>query len=304
VDSLVAEWAARQFGVIARWQLLELGLGVKAIAYRVAIGQLHVIHEGVYAVGHPRIGRDGRLMAAVLAFPLGAVLSHRTAAEVWGLLGPTSTRAHVTSGHRSFHGKPDLVLHRVRSLDPALTTEVDGIPVTTVARTLLDLAGARDLHPLRRAWEGAQRRSLLDVRAVADLCDNSPGRRIKPLRALIAEATDAPDTRSEFEDRFTDFLSDRPDIPKPVRNVLIHGYVADAHFPGTGLIVELDGEQWHWHRREQDSERDADLFLAGYFTYRVTWRALTRTPDEVAETLRRLLRTAQSPTRAARAGGA
>jgi hypothetical protein len=74
-------------------------------------------------------------MAAVLAFPLGAVLSHRSAAEVWAILPPTSTRAHVTSPHRGFHGKPDLVLHRVRSLDPALTTEVDGLPVTTGAQS-------------------------------------------------------------------------------------------------------------------------------------------------------------------------
>jgi very-short-patch-repair endonuclease len=169
---------------------------------------------------------------------------------------------------------------------------------------LLDLAGGRDLTLLRRAWEGAQRLELLDVDAVIWTCANSPGRRIKPLKALIDEATDAPDTRSEFEDLFTDFLREHPDLPMPQRNVLIEGYVADAYFPGTGLIVELDSREWHWHRREQDSERDADLALAGYFVYRVTWSALTRHPERTAGKIRRLLRTAPSPTRAARAGGA
>jgi hypothetical protein len=207
VDSLIAALAARQFGVVARWQLIVLGLGEKAIDHRVAIGRLHVLHLGVYAVGHPRVGRSGRLMAAALAFGDGAVLSHITGAQIWGTVKATSQMPHVTSAARSLERRPGIVLHRVRRLDPAFVTEVDGLPVTTIERVLLDLAGARDLTPLRRAWEGAQRQKLLDVDKVIWICANSPGRRTKPLMALVAEATDAPDTRSEFEDRFTDFLS-------------------------------------------------------------------------------------------------
>jgi Protein of unknown function (DUF559) len=179
----------------------------------------------------------------------------------------------------------------VRSLDPAFVTEVDGLPVTTIERTLLDLAGGRDLRLLRRAWEGAERERILDVDKVIWICANSPGRRTRPLKQLIDEATDVPDTRGEFEDLFTDFLLDRPDIPRPSRNVLVHGYTVDAHWPGTWLIVELDGEGWHWHRREEDSERDADLALQGYHVYRVTWKALTRHPDRTADKIRGLLKT-------------
>src|SRR3954462_12387923 len=113
-------------------------------------------------------------------------------------------------------------------LDPALCTEVDGIPVTTVERVLLDLAGEKDLRTLRRAWEGTQRERLLDVGKVIDIVENSPGRRVKPLKALIEEATDAPDTRSEFEDRFTDFHV-KYDLPHVQRNVLIAGYLVDAY---------------------------------------------------------------------------
>src|SRR3954452_5231895 len=281
VDTIIARIARRQVGVIARRQLIRLGLSQDAIDRRVWSGQLHVIHQGVYAVGHPHIERRGRLMAATLAFPDGAVLSHRTAAEEWSMLRRTSTRPNVTSDERTLHGRPGIVLHRSRRLAPELRTAVDRLPVTTVEPTLLDLAGAKDLTPLRRAWEGAQREGLLDVDKVIELIENSPGRRVKPLKALIAEGRDAPDTRSEFEDLFTDFLIARPDIPTPQRNVLIHGYVVDAFFPGTGLIIELDSKHWHWNRREQDSERDADLHLAGYVVYRVTWKALTRTPEQV-----------------------
>jgi very-short-patch-repair endonuclease len=287
--------------VVARWQLLRLGLTEAAVDTRVWTGRLYRVHQGVYAVGHPYVHRNGRLMAAALAFGPRAVLSHRTAAELWGILRPTSTRPHVTSAHRSFHGKPGIVLHRCRSLAPELRTEVDGLPVTTVERVLLDLAGEKDTRALRRAWEGAQREGLLDVRRVVELVENSPGRRVKPLRALIEEATDAPNTRSEFEDRFTDFLR-KYGLPRALRNILIGGYLVDAYFPGTGLIVELDGEHWHWNRREQDSERDADLHIAGYTVYRVTWNALTRHPDRTAAKIRRLLATAPAPRVAISAG--
>jgi very-short-patch-repair endonuclease len=290
VDSVIARIATRQFGRIARRQLLALGLSEQAIDRRVASGRLHVVHEAVYAVGHSYGSRSSRLMGAVLAFPDGSALSHRTAAEVSRCVRPTSTRPHVTSAERTLHGRPGIVLHRVRRLDPAFVTEVDGLPVTTIERTLLDLAGGRDLRLLRRAWEGAERERLLDVDKVIWICANSPGRRTKPLKQLIDEATDAPDTRGEFEDLFTDFLRDRPDLPTPHRNVLIHGYEVDAYFPGTGLIVELDGERWHWHRREHDSERDADLAIHGYLVYRVTWKALNRTPDKVADNIRELLK--------------
>ena len=205
------------------------------------------------------------------------------------MLRRTTTRPHVTSDQRTLHGRPDIVLHRVRSLAPELRTTVDGLPVTTPERTLLDLAGEKDPRTLRRAWEGAQREGLLDIRKVIELVDNSPGRRTKPLKALIDEATDAPDTIEEFEARFADFLRDHPDLPATAHNVLIHGYLVDVHFAGTRLLVELDSKLYHWHTRERDAERDADLGAHGYFTYRVTWQMLTKHPDQVAATIRRLL---------------
>ena len=209
---------------------------------------------------------------------------------MYQVLRPTTTRPHVTSDAQTLHGRPGIVPHRVRSLDPALRTAVDGLPVTTLERVLLDLAeDRRGGQTLRRAWQEAQRLRLLDVKAVEALIDQSPGRRVRPLRALIAEATDAPDTREEYEHRFDDLMLAHPDIPRPSYNVVVAGYTVDAHWPGTGLVVELDSKNFHWHKREQDADRDADLLLGGYFTYHVTWRALTQEPDKVTHRIRTLL---------------
>ena len=215
VDVLIARIATRQFGVIAWRQLMALGLNRGAIAKRVLTGRLHPLHLGVYAVGHSHVERRGRLMAATLAFPDGAVLSHRTAAEEWRILRRTSTRPNVTSGERTLHGRPGIVLHRVRRLAPELRTAVDGLPVTTVERTLLDLAGAKDLMPLRRAWEGAQRERLLDVDKVIEIVESSPGRRVKPLKQLIEEALDAPDTVEELEARLPTSSASAPTCRPP-----------------------------------------------------------------------------------------
>jgi very-short-patch-repair endonuclease len=180
---------------------------------------------------------------------------------------------------------------------------VDGIPVTTVPRLLADLAAMLDKQQLKRVWQEAQRVHRFDVNAVKPFL-HEPRKGIGNLTALVEEAEDAPDTRSEFEHRFHDFLSERPDIPKAAYNVALHGYVVDAAWLSQGLIVELDSRGFHWHRAEEDFDRDAELLTYGYRTYHVTWRALTREPEKLAGRLRRLLKTTPSPTPAARADGA
>jgi hypothetical protein len=307
-DRRIAELAAGQFGVVACWQLEPLGIGRGAIARRLANGRLHPVHEGVYAVGHPRIGRYGHLMAAVLAFGPGALLSHRPAAEIYGLLGRTSGRPHVSSDARSLVGRPGIRLHRCRRIDPALATAVDGIPVTTVPRVLVDLcADRRDDLLVKRAWQQADRLGLLDVRAVAELVDASPGRRVRPLMLLIGLARDTPDTREELEARFADLMELCPDLPDPAYNVAIGPYVVDAVWVAQRVVVELDSRAFHDSDDESFEDariRHAELQLLGYRVYPVTWREVTRHPDRVADTLRRLLRTGPSPTPAGRADGA
>ena len=287
----IARIAGIQYGVVAWRQLIAAGLGRGAIATRIAAGRLHPLHVGVYAVGHTVVPREGRWLGAVLAFEEGAVLSHRSAAELWGLVNKTDLPPHVTSAQRTLRGRPRIHLHRVRALDPELVTSVARIPATGVPRTLLDLAGVRHPTLLRRAWEGAQRLGLLDVSAVALLCERSPGRRLGPLRDLIAEATDAPDTASELESRFADLLRANPDLPAPAWNVVLEGYVVDCAWMARRVVVELDGHRFHSGHQafEADRERDVRLAVAGYTVVRVTWRRLARDPGGVASDLRRLL---------------
>jgi hypothetical protein len=241
-------------------------------------------------------------MAAVLACGPGAVLSHLDGGELLNI-GRSRGRIHVSSPTRSRHGIPHVVLHQPRGLEPHERTEIDGIPVTSATRTLVDLAAILDFQRLKRAWQEAQRQGLLDVNAVRPYLDQ-PRKGIRHLRALVDDATDAPDTREEFEHRFADLVEADPEIPAPAYNAAVGPYIVDAAWIDEGLIVELDSREYHWHRAEEDYERDAELQARGYRTYHVTWRALTKTPDLVAARITRLLRKAPSPTPAARADAA
>src|SRR3712207_5596134 len=164
VERFVADLAARQHGVVAHWQLVELGLSPEAIQRRVRAGGLHRIHRGVYAVGHPRINGNGRWMAAALAHGPLAVLSHRTAAAVHALLRSTSPSAHVTVPANGRRSRKGIVLHQ-GALPDGERAMVDGLPVTTVARTLLDLAADND-PLLDRAVEQAELLHVLDTGAI------------------------------------------------------------------------------------------------------------------------------------------
>jgi very-short-patch-repair endonuclease len=286
VDVEIADLAVRQHGAVALRQLIALGLSRQAVAKRVAAGRLHPVYRGVYAVGHRRLTRNGRFMAAVLACGDGALLSHLSAAELYGF-GGSGTTIDVTSATRSRSGIPGIRLHQPRKLAPEHRTTIDGIPVTTVPRLLADLAATLDHHGLKRVWQEAQRRQLLDVKAIRPLT-SQPRKGISKLSALVEDHEDAPDTHTEFEHRFHDFITKR-DIPTPAYNVALHGYVVDALYRHERLIIELDSRAYHWHRAEEDHDRDAELLTHGYRTYRITWRALTSSPDKVERRIRRML---------------
>lgn len=154
VDAAIAAIAARQHGVIARIQLLRLGLGRKAIDHRVKLGRLHVVHRGVYAVGHARLTIHGRWMAAVLASGEEARLSFRSGGMLWNIRRTERGLIEVTSPHRG-RGRPGIQRHHAE-LPPDEVTGHQGIPVTTVPRTLLDLATVLTPHQLARAVNEAE----------------------------------------------------------------------------------------------------------------------------------------------------
>jgi hypothetical protein len=289
-DREIAALAERQHGVVALLQLLRLGFGHGAIAHRLKSGRHHLLYRGVYAVGHAVIGREGRWMAAVLACGEGAVLSHRDAAVLLELR-PSSRRLIDVTAARSRRGHRGITIHRVRHLHPEDRTIRDGIPVTSVARTMLDYAEVAPLWALRRLVEAAEKRRVFDLGAVERLFARSRGRRgLKSLSAVIAEYSDPPTTMNDFERDFLE-LCDLAGLPRPEMNVLVEGFSVDAFWREQRVVVELDSRTHHMTRRafEEDRVRDATLQLAGYRVIRISSRRLREKPEAVVATLRALL---------------
>jgi hypothetical protein len=294
----LAALAERQHGVVSLAQLQALGLGPSAVRNRVARGVLHRVHQGVYAVGHPLLSARGRWMAAVLACGPGAVLSHRSAAMLWGLHEAATAQVDVTSPGRAGRGRRGIAAHSAATLDRRDVTAVDRIPCTTVARTLLDLAELLDRPGLERACERAERLGLFDGRAVEEVLARATGRSGSAALAAVLEAwrPEVLRTRSELERRFLGLCS-AADVPRPEPNAWIPlpgggAIEVDFLWRGAGLVVETDGHCFHGTRRafEDDRRRDQRLLVAGFTVARFTWRQVLERPREVAATVRRLLR--------------
>lgn len=284
--------ALAQHGVVARRQLTELGISERMIDRRVQLGRLHVVHHGVYAVGHRALTPRGRMLAAVLAGGPRAILSHRSAATLWSIRADDGPRAEITVPVKR-RPRPGVVQHHSSPPADEVTT-VDGIPVTTVPRTLLDLAATLDRRRLRRAVDEAERLRLWDSLSLDELIARHRGRRgVARLAVVVAEGgMGATVTRSELELRFLEFIADM-NLPRPQANIplTVAGATLEVDFawPSRRLAVELDGHATHATRAsfERDRERDRLLHAAGWRVVRITWRQLHR--DGVA--LRRDLAT-------------
>ena len=273
---------------MARGELLALGLTRGGIDSRVRRGALHVVLPGVYAVGHPRLARNGWQHAAVLAAGPGAALSHRSAGALWDLRRSDLLEVTVPGQRRV---RRSVRVHR-SSLPPHHVTVRDGLPVTTVARTLLDLAEVLDRPRLERVWEAADRLQVLDVAAIRRVLGDCPGRHgLRPLGALLGHhRAGADDTRSDLERLFLTVCAAHG-LPAPAINAAAGGHCVDCTWSGHGLVVEVDS--WRYHRArdafDRDRDRDVDLALAGFVVARFTDRMLGREPSRVAARVRALL---------------
>jgi hypothetical protein len=296
-ERLVVALAARQHGVVSRRQLVQLGLGQRAIDHRIAGGRLHPLHRGVYAVGHPVVSRLGTWMAATLAAGDGAALSDHTAATVWGIRDATRARPSVIAPRRVERPRID-VRHIVLPADEV--TIERGLPVTTPARTLFDLAATLTAQQLEAAANEAEIKRLTSPTSLAALLARYPRRPgAESLRRLIENrhAIGRQVTRSELEVAFLAFL-DAHALPRPRTNVEIDvgtggAPMVDAAWDEHGLIVELDSYGIHATRRsfEADRDRDRALTVAGWRVVRITWRRLHGDAASLATELRALLRT-------------
>ena len=259
--------AARQYGVISIDQLQEIGIDRYGIRSRVKSGRLHRVHPNVYAVGRPGLERHGQWLAAVLSHKL-AVLSHRSAAELWALLPhrPGPIHIAISTGTGRDH-RQGVRVHRLVSLEQSQTTVVSRIPVTTVSRTISDLERSGARHEARRARREADFRGI-DYTAAGD--DRTASR----LEAALLD------------------LCRRNAIPLPEVNVAIGPYVVDFLWRDAMLVAETDG--WAAHRGrsafERDRRRDLHLSRLGYRVLRFTSRQIAKDAQEIASMLRYHLR--------------
>ncbi len=233
-------------------------------------GRLVRVHAGVYAVGYRRVEPVAIAMAAVLACGDGAVLSHESAAALWGWRRWPSVPE--VSGEWA-RRRPGIRAHRTRSLPRLDRTRQLGIPVTSPERTIREIESRLTRKQFTRIVKDASVQRRLDEAAVTRLLGYA-----------------AEPTRSEFEEAFRRFCR-RFGLPKPETLAIVHGYEVDALFPAQRLVVELDG--WEFHRGRvafgDDRDRDADLLDCGYPTVRITWERLHETAEREAGRLHRIL---------------
>ena len=292
-DAAIARLAFKQHGIVTYEQLRDAGLGAGAIDLRVRNGRLHRVHRGVFAVGHTRISQEGRWLAAVLALGEGAVLSHVSAAALWGIRHSGSAYVHVTvptPGGR--HRRRGIIVHRSLTLTPDDIGEERGIAVTSVSRTLLDLAGMLTPTRLERAVERSLALRLFDLRAVEAVLAANPRRPgARTLTQVVDSIHHEPSlTRLELEALMLD-LCDAHAIERPEVNVLVDGFEVDFLWRAQRVIAETDGREDHGTPTafERDRERDERLTVLGYRVLRFSYRRVVRHPAAVAATLRALL---------------
>jgi very-short-patch-repair endonuclease len=266
----VLRLAAEQHGVVTRAQLLELGLNSRAIEYRLQRGRLHRVHRGVYAVGRPELTRLGVLIAAVLSCGPGAALSHEQAGEVLGIRKRRGGPVEVTVPSGGMRSRPGLRVHR-RALAAGDVVQRHGLPVTSVVRTLLDLAPRLSLAQLEAAVNEADKLDLVDPDRLRVALAERPGQEgVAALRGLLDRQT-LTLTDTELERRFLPIVR-RAGLPRPATQRRVNDFRVDFFWPELGLVVETDGLRYHRTPGQQarDRLRDQTHSAAGLTPLRFT----------------------------------
>lgn len=273
-ERAIARIGSRQDNVITLEQALDAGLGRGALAHRVKVGAMQRLHAGVYLIGPAPPTPMARARAAALAVGGDAVVSHLSAARLFGLLPDNDGDVDITVAGRNPGRRPGVRRHRVATLPRHHVTNIGGIKVTSIARTIADLAATESVRDTERAFQEALFRDKTIDRAIAAVLQREPRRRgARVIRSLLH---DPRLTRSEKERRILKLIQ-QAHLPKPLTNVPLHGYVADVFWPEHKLILEFDGWQGHGHRLafESNRKRDQVMLAAGLRTLRVTDRQLT-----------------------------
>jgi very-short-patch-repair endonuclease/predicted transcriptional regulator of viral defense system len=275
----IVRLARAQNGAITATQLSAAGLTRDAVRARVDRGRLVRLFRGVYALGDPALMPLARESGAVLSLGDGAVLSHRSAAAIWGLAEPDPQLIDVTVAGASPRQRAGVRLHRVRKLGPRDTATHRNLRVTSPARTLIDFAAQASLTELGDAFGEARARRLLTDAALTGALRRAPRNHpgAATVRATLREGGTYDRSKAE---RLMRGLCRRAQLPQPLVNVMLHGHLVDFLWPDRRLIVEVDGFGTHGGRRafESDRRRDQVHAAAGYVVVRVTWEQLQCEP--------------------------
>jgi predicted transcriptional regulator of viral defense system/very-short-patch-repair endonuclease len=291
----LARLAAGQHGVVTRRQLAAIGIRGTSVERRVASGRLVRLYRGVFAVGHVQRTPHGRWIAAVMACGQGSVLSHLDAAALWQIYESRRRTIHVTTTTRSARTLSGITVHRSRRLDAEDVTKKDGIPVTTVARTLVDLTDILSSDRLLRAIREAEYLKLLDLDTLIAAVQRANGRKhLTKLTDAINRHTPGQIVREELEHRFLELIHEAG-LPEPETNVKVRTrrrtYTVDCLWREKGVAVELDGRAAHIRAAafEEDRARDAALTATGLRPLRFTWRRVTEEQNDVLAELKATL---------------
>jgi very-short-patch-repair endonuclease len=286
----LAALASRQHGVVSIRQLRRLGYSYKAVRLAVAAGRLHRLHHGVYAVGHTNLSLQGRCLAAVLASGPHALLSHYSAGWLLGLIATRPVPVHVTTPvPRKRRGA--VRIHHSRTLTDEDRALEQGIPVTSVARTAIDLAAVVRFRSLRRVIRRSEELEVFDLADFRSVLARNRGHRgAVPLARALAIYEPPRFTRSELEREFLASVA-RKRLPQPLTAFNVAGYELDVYWPELRFAVELDVYATHGGHEsfEEDRRRDEDLKLAGVELTRVTGHRFECEPEQVMNRVTRLL---------------
>jgi hypothetical protein len=289
-DARAAQRAADEWSVLSLDELRECGLSPDQVTTRLRKGWLHRVYPAVYAVGHPGLAMQGRLLAAVKSIGRGSVLSHFSAAALWGFIDWDGRHPEVTVATTGARSRDGIRVHCTSVLDPRDVMRHEGIPVTSPARTLVDLAAVVNYTLLRRAVHRAQSRRRVSVpQLVATARRLGPRRGAANLNRILA--TGPAPTRSELEDVVLDLLTagglPMPDVNQPL---LLAGrrVIPDFRWPEQRVVVEADGAAWHDNKtaRDDDADRQALLEAHGERVLRVTWHQAVTKPGETLARVR------------------
>jgi very-short-patch-repair endonuclease len=295
-EEQMAELASAQHGLLTRSQLLAIGIAPGSVRQKVRTKRLRPVQRGVYRLG-PLVSAHEREMGAILACGPHAVVSHESAAVLRLLLAKqrVPTVVDVTLRLTDRRRRPGIRVHCSMTLEPDEISAVEGIPVTTAARTLLDLAGVVAPRTLEAAIARAERRGLASIEQIIALIERHPRRPgIRLLRALLERGKTLALTESNAEERFLG-LVEKTRLPRPETNVDVAGHIVDFLWRRERVVVEVDGFAFHSSRRqfENDRSRDGHLSALGYQVIRVTWQQIS------AEPVAMMVRVAQTLTAAA-----